>query len=238
MTLNKYEKNSISENNEHTLECSYCHMPFQSEKRFLKHQCKTMKRVEEMQTLKGKSAYMYYSDWFKHKNLRIPDQDAFITSKFFNTFMVFSEFVKRMGITDVDLYIKFMIARQYQPSLWMNNEPFKEFLQFTSKNLSPNDHCEITVKWLDKYAGFKGCSIKEIIDKLDSYEIMDGIRQRKFLPWYIFHSPKFSSKIKNLSKDQLKELHSIIDFVFWDHELNSQPEIRKEIRKLTKQIET
>lgn len=220
------------------LVCEFCNKQFKYSSYLEKHNCKHKIRHEESLTPRGQSAYSYYRDWFRLKELTKPDLKTFLESRYYNTFMIFSDFCKQMGINDTNIYIKFMLSKSYEPTLWTNNQVFKEYLQYCLVNIQPADQVEITIKWLDKYAGNIGCSIKEVIDKLEHYEIMEGIRQRKFLPWYFLHSPKFANKLKRFTKDQIVEFNNIIDSVYWKFQLNNNPQLRKEILEITKQIET
>lgn len=219
-------------------ECSFCHIPFKSEKRLENHNCKKKKRFEEIHTARGQAAWQLYCEWFRIKKIKVPEQESFLQSRFYNSFISFSDFIKEMSINDSSLYMQYMVKKDYPPIMWCNRHLFGEYLKLCLINIPPMDQVSITVDWLDKYAGKMECCITDVIEKLESYQIMDGIRSARFLPWYFLHSPKFSKKIKQFNKDLQNDFMITIDVVYWTHILEKNIQLREEIRQIIKQIET
>ena len=220
------------------IECKFCNVPFKSNKWLEKHKCKRKVRFEESQTIRGQSAWKLYVDWFKSRNMTAPGHEKFLTSKYYNAFMLISDFIKEKQINDYKHYIEFMVKKGNQPSMWVNIKMFSEYLQSCSVNIEPMEQLSITIDWLDKYAGENECSIKDIIDRLEPYQIMDGMRTAKFLPWYFLNSPKFYKKISQFTPIMKNEFASIIDMAYWKFSFDKNKELRKEIRTIIKQVET
>lgn len=218
--------------------CEFCNFTSKSQKRYYNHKCKIMIRNEEVNTHRGNSAYYLYLTWFKLKDFKTPTKEMYINSSFYNSFLKISDFIKLKKINNVELYIKYMIDKNLPPSLWTNMQIFCEYINFCIKNIPYNEQIDITIKWLDNLAGKNNCDIKIIIDKLTIYDIMNGIRQAKFLPWYFLNSPKFNNKFKTFTKELQKEYLSIIDMVYWKNILLNNLDIRNEVKQLIKLIET
>ena len=104
---------------DHSFQCSFCRARFKSEKRFMNHACKEMKRDTELRTPTGQAALLFYQKWMKASRRQVPKPEAFLKSSYYNAFLKFAEFARKVKIPDVDAYIRIMtsgsIAQQCGP---------------------------------------------------------------------------------------------------------------------------
>jgi len=224
-------------NTRELFECEYCHSPFITERRVNNHICKQKKRYLDSKTLLGQTAFLYYQEWFRLKNMHLnKDVKTFLESRYYVGFINFVTFTKEMKINDYSEYIKFGINNRYQPPLWCHDVVYNEYLQYTLKQIGPQKQVEITIKWLDTMAGIHECTISEVLCYLSDFEIVEAIRLRRFLPWFFLNSVKFTKRIKNFPISQQKELFKIIDDAHWISIIILNEDISKEIKDLAKEL--
>lgn len=219
------------------LKCKFCHYETKNVKIFNNHKCKLMTRHEEMKTTRGQSAYSLYASWFRTKEMKIPDIDTFLNSQYYTTFLKFSDFQNEQRINSIDLYISYVVNRKLTPALWTNRQVYGDYIKTCINDISKEDQINITITWMDKLAGENNCTIKEIIDLLPPYNIMDSIRQAKFLPWYFLNSPKFAKKLKLFPKDLQDDYQNTIDGPYWRFQMEKNPEFRIIVKDIVKKIE-
>ena len=65
--------------------CSFCNATFVTEDRYIKHNCKHMKRAEEMKSPIGQAAWAFYQAWMKAYHRMVPNIDSFTKSKFYQS---------------------------------------------------------------------------------------------------------------------------------------------------------
>ena len=100
-----------------------------------------MLKMKELKSNVGQTAYLYYSMWMKAYNRKVPDIETFATSKFYRSFVNFAEFAKKMGIANVEKFIKLMKEKEnFTPivgftHLWplMKTENLQKFPNWNQK---------------------------------------------------------------------------------------------------------
>ena len=53
----------------------------------MKHNCEEKKRLDEIRSPIGQSAYQYYSNWMRENGRSVPPLETFIHSSLYNTFI-------------------------------------------------------------------------------------------------------------------------------------------------------
>lgn len=125
--------------------CKHCHKVFVLESRYLQHQCKQMKRDEEFRTPIGQTAWHYYQLWMRGLKRLPPPGPAFLSSKYFRTFINFVNFTRRVEMPRVEQFIRLMVTLDYQPTIWSNNEVYAIYLEFLDKKTSGIDNATLSI---------------------------------------------------------------------------------------------
>ena len=216
--------------------CNHCHHSFVYEDRYLKHECKQMKRNAQMETPIGQAAWFHYQAWMRAQHHLIPHIKSFLHSKFYNPFIRFAEFAKKVRLPDPELYITQMVNLDMMPMLWTDDRVYAAFLEYMDRKVPANKHAQITIETLFDYAAASNCEIYEVFDHIDPNEAIQLIRQRKLSPWLLLKSDKFFQFLVGLSKEQQIILDTIIRPKYWAEKLKANPETVEQMKKFVKEL--
>lgn len=223
--------------NEKPFECAFCGTTFVIESRYLKHKCEKMQRHEDIKTPIGQAAYMLYQLWFTTKKKTAPAVETFLTSKYYKPFVRFAEFVKKVKITEPELFIKMMNEKAILPSHWTMDEMYAYYLEYLDRRLSPKKQAGITVKTIVKVADAAECEIGEVFDVLAASDVIQLIRERKFSPWILLRSRKFMTKVELMSKEEQHILESLIRVEYWKQKFLNRRDEKEYMDKLVKELD-
>ena len=221
-------------------QCHYCNKKFKYEKCFLQHKCKMMEREEALRTPIGQAAWNYYQDWMRLQHKRVPDDRAFLKSKFYESFNRFAKFVKQADLPTPQTFMKLMIQKDYPPYMWHMNEVYVEYMEHLYYNIPPKEHAEITTETLLKIADAADCDVSEVFDILNASEVIEFLKQRKLSPWILLHSSKFFQflvKTKKENAEQYIILESVIRPNYWAGRFQKRPDIVKFMKKIVAGLE-
>lgn len=201
---------------QYNYECTHCHTKFVYEDRYLKHYCKAMKRDDEFRTIEGQAAWRYYQAWMKAYRRMVPRDRSYLKSKYFNSFMRFAAFVKKMKIPDTDAFIWLMKERDIDPTIWTNDQVYTLFLEFMDRKVSPKRHAEITINTLFDEADERNINVADIFDHITPNELIQLMRRRQVSPWFLLNSHKFKEFfINSTSSEEKIIMESIIRPQYW-----------------------
>lgn len=217
-------------------ECKYCHRTYKREDAYLRHRCKRMVREEEMQTVLGHSAWLFYGSWMRAQRRLVPKIQTFLTSNFYTSFMKFAQFVKDVQITEPDIFIKMMVDRDISPTMWTNNIAYAYYLEYIERKLSPMDQMKISLKVLLKLADGLDCDISEVFEQLMPNEIIQLIRDRKLTPWLLLNSHSFGVFFRKLSPPQRKIIEALIRPEYWSHKFTKDPILAKKMKAFVQNL--
>lgn len=209
-------------------QCHYCNKRFQRESSFIKHKCKQMEREEKLRTALGQAAWHYYQSWMRLQRKRVPDDRAFLKSRYYLSFNRFAEFVKKLNLPTPENFIKLMVENDYPPTLWTRDEVYAMYMEHLDRSVSPRELADITAQTLDKLADALECDISEVFDLLNPSEVIELIKQRKLSPWLLLNSPKFFKflqKVSEENKDQFIVLEAIIRPKYWGAQFQKKPKV-------------
>ena len=178
-------------------ECEYCETKFLTEVEFGKHHCREKERAEMLCTNEGVEAYTCYKTWFKKKKQFTPSQQVFIGSRYYNPFIKFAEFSKRVAIPDVDMYIGLMVEKEVLPQHWYHNDIYEMFLEYLDYECSPQLHLRITLQTLERVSKIFECKMSEVFEELEPSDMVKLIQSRNISPWVVLLSSRFKSVLAN-----------------------------------------
>ena len=223
--------------NEYPYTCKFCEHGFMTESRYLKHTCDKMRRHEEIKTPIGQTAYSFYQLWFQLKKKVAPAIESFLESKQYKPFIQFATFVKRVKITEVDLFIRMMNEKSVLPAHWTRDEMYSLYLEYLDRKITPYRQAGITVKTIEKLADAASCDISEVFNILTGPELIQLVRERKLSPWVLLKSPKFNVKFELMSQEEQGIFLKLVRLEYWKNKFVSKPEVNQYMKKLVEEME-
>lgn len=218
--------------------CKYCHRTFVNEDRYLQHECKQMKREAEFKSPVGQAAWHYYQLWMRALNRMPPPGASFVTSKYFRTFINFTNFVRRVDLPNSDRFIKFMVEKQFSPTMWMSDDVYSMYIEYLDRKMSPIDQAKLSIDTLLNIADIRDVDVSGLFDVLDPSEVMHLIRVRKLSPWLLLHSNKFKQFfIHKTNPEQKTIMENLIRPSYWASKFEQYPEAKVQIKKCVEALE-
>lgn len=196
--------------------CKHCGMHFVYEDRYLVHKCKQMKRLEELQTLLGQTAWQFYQTWLRKQKRMPPQPNVFLTSKYYRTFMNFAEFAKKTDLPTPDKFIWLMVEKTWPPTLWTNDEVYTTYLEFLDYKTTPLEQVKLSIETLLAYANKHDIDVAEAFDKMLPTEVIHYVRTRRLSPWLLLFCKSFKTMFKDrVSPEQKIILETLIRPEHW-----------------------
>ena len=211
--------------------CKHCKKVFVREHRYLAHNCKQMKRIEELKSPNGQAAWNYYQLWMRELKRMPPPANAFLTSKYFRTFVNFTNFTKKVSLPRPDRFIWLMVEKKYQPNIWTSDDVYSIYLEYLDRKQEPIDSAKISIKTLLNYATQHNIDVSTVFDTIHPNELQQFLRVRQLSPWLLVYSKKFGDFYNNkTTQEQRIILDALIQFDYWAQ--------KKEQYKETHPVET
>lgn len=219
-------------------ECKYCLKEFKREGAFLKHECKQMRVFNELSEPHVQAAYSYYSYWMKQRGFKVPDIQTYGTSRYYNTFKKFHDFIQQYKIPSPEKYMDIMIRLGLSPMLWSRDEYYSSYLRNIDKLVDPVDQAIITIEFMMKLMKDKDLSSpSDLLRELHYREIVDHIRARKFSPWLLLCSKAFRDKLSSLEASERVEVGRIIGMNYYATEFEKNPKTLTVMKEIANKIE-
>ena len=221
-------------------QCHYCNKKYKTETRFLQHRCKMMDREEALRTPEGQAAWSYYQDWLRLQHRRVPDDRAFLKSRYYESLNRFAKFVKKVDLPTPQTFIKLMVQRDYPPTMWLIDEVYTEYMEHLYYKIPPQQHAEITTETLLKIADAADCDVSEVFDILNPSEMIEFVKQRKLSPWILLNSSKFFKFLVETKKENVEQyiiLESLIRPKYWAKRFEKRPDIVEFMKKIVAGLE-
>lgn len=163
-----------------------------------------------MKTLPGIRGFNLYVRWFALQNRGTPTQEAFLVSKYFNAFVEFAIFVRRVKMVNPEYYIRAMINKDFPPDMWRLDATFNLYLESIVYNMDPEEQINKTVAFLTKMCEKAECDYRTFISTIEASELLFFIRQGEISPWILMHSMKmkeiFMDEDHRVEYEALKQL--------------------------------
>lgn len=221
-----------------TFECEHCFAVYKTEGGILRHQCKKKEKNDILKTKIGLKAFEYYQMWFKLKRMRVHSIETFASSKYFNSFIKFTEYVEEMGLSDPESFIKLMIFKKMSPLHWKMREAYEVYLNEYNSIVTPKQQVDTSVNLLIKIAKNKKIDISEVFSELYPGEILDMIQHHKVSLWLLMLSPKFHEcYAKYFSKEQKMIGKKMgIDPSIWQKQFNKNEDMVKYVNMIVNEM--
>lgn len=210
-------------------QCQYCRKAFIHESSFMKHFCKEQRRHEELRSVTGTTAYAVYSEWMKLKRYKVPSVDAFATSKLFTSFFKFAEHIKKINLSNTDLFIRLMVERDISPTLWTRAQCYSIYLEFYDSQQEPMEQVINSIEVLLKISEDEHVELTKLFIHLGVHRISEMVALRKLTPWLLFCSYTFRIFLTTLSDSDKDTLSCAINPGFWAKKLEDKPVLVSEI---------
>lgn len=196
--------------------CKHCHKNILNEAAYLRHKCKEMKRFEEFQSPRGQAALGYYQRWMRVMKRNPPGASAFLDSKYFRTFLNFTDFVAKVKLPLPDKFIWLMNEKKYPPTMWIIDDAYTQYMEFLDRRADPMDQVSLSIKTLLTIANAADCDIADVFDVIMPGELIHLVRTRQLSPWLLLHSIKFKMFFRDkMSDEQRIILGTLINPEYW-----------------------
>lgn len=217
--------------------CKHCHKVFVMEDRYLQHQCKQMKRDEELRSPTGQAAWHYYQLWMRSMKRLPPPAQSFMASKYFRTFINFTNFAKKVELPKPDKFIWLMVQREYPPTIWMNNEVYAIYLEFLDTKTSGIDQANLSIATLLAYSEKHDCNLQDVFVNMPIQEVIHLLHVRKLSPWLLLFSKTFKNAFATrTSPEQQIILENLIRPDHWPDKFQKFPEEVAQIKMLVAEM--
>lgn len=218
--------------------CKWCHHVFVNETRYLAHKCKQMKREEEFQSPNGQAAWHYYTMWLRQMKRMAPSSGtAFMTSKFFRTFMNFVDWSRSVDLPRPEKFIWFMVHKDFSPVMWASDPVYAMYLEFLDRQVPPLEQADLSIKTLFKYAEKHEIDVSEVFDHIKPGDLIQLIRCRRLSPWLLLCTRKLRGYLtEKVNTEQRIILDNLIRVDYWAEKMEQKPDEVKQIRVLTKEM--
>lgn len=219
-----------------TWECGYCLKQFQRESAFLRHKCPEMERAEKTQSIQGQAAYVYYSEWMKAYKRKVPPIETFTTSRYFNSFVKFAVYVKKLNIARPDAFVRLMKEKDISPMLWTRDECYTMYLEWNDRRSAPMEQAEITIKTIIDITDAANIEPAEVFNVMHPREIVQLVRLRKLSPWILLCSTAFKDLLTRMEDHDKEELLNVIGYNYWATKFEQNPEIVEQMKVFAKEM--
>lgn len=217
--------------------CKHCHKVFVLEGRYLTHQCKQMKRDEEFRTPLGQAAWHYYQLWMRAMKRLPPPGPAFLSSKYFRTFINFVKFARRVELPRVEKFIWLMVQKDYSPTMWMNDDVYSIYLEFLDRKTSGIDSATLSIETIIAYSDKHEISLPEVFNHMPIQAIIHLLHVRKLSPWLLLFSKTFKEAfIHRTNPEQKIILENLIRPSYWPDKFAQSPDEVSKIKMLVAEM--
>lgn len=196
-----------------------------------------MKRDEEFRTPIGQAGWHFYQDWMKAYRRQVPRSSAFLSSKFYASFIRFAKFVKKVNLPDPQSFILLMKERDIAPSIWNSDAVYAIFLEFLDRRGDPKKQAKTTIGTLYDVAEEMECDVSEVFDHITSSHLIQLLRERRLSPWILLNSEKFQQfYVNKVSPEERIIMRSIIRPHYWAEKFQARPDDRGLMRTFVSKL--
>lgn len=209
--------------------CEHCHKPFSKETALINHKCKQMERYEKIRTPEGQVALLAYQTWLKVQRRSVPDLSTFANSATFTHFIKFGAWCIKARV-NVEQYVRFMVNRGFNPSMWIRDDVITAFLSENDKQHFQDELLDCVNVLFDLADAFD-VDVSELYAVLTIDEIILMLKSGRLSPWIVFISSGFKQKIKaEATEEQMEEFNESFDVNVWQQRLNNK-ELVQQVRR-------
>lgn len=232
-------RNSVNEDLEEAKgkwTCGHCSHAFQSEKVFMKHVCKEQRRAEELKSLEGKKAYLFYSEWMKLKKRTTPPIETFGESMFFASFFRFAKHVVKVGIPNPIQFIRVMVEHgDIPPSLWCRDNVYSTYVTWYDVEFIPENQVLESLTAIELLMKDYNAGPENIFEEINHIRLRKLIKERKLSPWFLLASEKFRTFLAGLPIDHKSDIESALNIGAMIIQIRKSPEMFKMFNMVAKE---
>lgn len=202
----------------------------------MNHHCEPRRRAQEIASPLGQAAYGYYRDWMKLKKFSQPGAAAFMESKYYRSFINFSQLVIDANISKPNRYVELMVAGDILPILWCRDSAYAIYLDWSDKLSDPLEQVQDSINYLMDICDAENVALPEIFDHLGGQRVLSLIRQRRLTPWLLFCSGRFGALLKSLDQAQLVAFNGVVNSVYWAGRFQKERSTVESIKMIVKEL--
>jgi hypothetical protein len=170
------------------------------------------------------------------KKYSAPGALAFMESKFYRSFVNFTQLVIDANIAKPDRYIQLMVENDLQPPMWCNNNVYKVYMDWYDKLSDPIEVVQASINYLFDICEKEEVQLEDVFMHLGAQRVISLIRQRRLTPWLLFHSPKFGSLLKTLDKSQMSAFGTVVRADYWAERFQTEKAIVANIKLIVQEV--
>jgi hypothetical protein len=216
--------------------CHYCDHRFTNEGTFMKHHCEPKRRAQELSSPLGQAAYGYYRDWMKLRRFSQPGAAAFMESKYYRSFINFSQLVISANISRPDKYMEIMVAGEILPVLWCRDSAYALYLDWADKLSDPLDQVQDSINYLLDICERESVELKNIFTHLGVQRVLSLIRQRRLSPWFLFCSSAFGTLLRTLDKSELIAFNGVVNAAYWGNRFQTEKATVESVKMIIREL--
>lgn len=220
--------------------CNYCGRTYVRERAFMEHICKGKRRLEQLKTPIGQSAFACYNDWMKLRRFSAQKPDTFMNSQFYVQFIKFAEYCIKMNI-DPKVFMKLMHSKHPDigPALWCSSPIYSLYLKYYDTLHDPFAQFQESIEYLEKQSTLLNCPVNEVLHQLGFQHVLEAFRLKKLSPWFLYTTKigiDFLNKVRDKDKDDYALFESIINAEVWIQRFRDNRDIVIEMQKLSNEL--
>lgn len=214
-------------------ECEYCKFKFKSSINFKKHLCEKKKKFLILNDKIGKIAYICYQNWRSMKGFYAPTKETFLASKYFKSFVNFVDFCQVKSLPERNGFIKLMVEKNIQPSLWINDQYYDYYIQNFDILYSPMKQVEISLEYMYKISSILECPLSDTIENISIIDLLKLVTFKKISPWLLLFMKSFKTHIAyNITEEERILVETVILSSEWEEKLKNNEKQVEKIKQL------
>jgi hypothetical protein len=214
-------------------ECEYCKSKFKSPINFKKHLCEKKKKFMLLNSKMGQVAFICYENWRNLKGFFAPTKETFLASKYFKSFINFVDFCAKNSLPEKNGFIKLMVLKNVQPSLWTNDVYYAYYIEHFDTIYTPMRQVEISLEYLYKISSILECPIQEVFKNMSMIDVLKLIAIKKISPWLLLFMKSFKHHIAfGITEEERDLLDTVLNAAEWQIKLKEDPKSVEKIKQL------
>lgn len=197
VTLN-YDEAGVSQKVAPVWKCEYCSRTYKFEKVFMKHVCDKKRKIDEIRSPVGQSAYQYYAGWMRENGRSVPPIETFIHSSMYNTFIRFAKHIHHVNMPAPENFIRLMVAQNVAPTLWCRDNVYAMYMKSFDKAMPPEEQFMQSVEFLLEYSSRREVDVRDAFADMGVEKFLGHVQKRKLSPWFLAASSVFKTWVKTL----------------------------------------
>jgi len=203
----------------------------------MNHVCTAMRRLDELRTVTGFTAYSLYKCWLEKQRKKPPPIETYAKSTFYTAFYKFASWVHELKIPDKEKYIELMIDNNISPINWRHGDAYQLYINHWDRKINPMKQVETSLDTLIGIQEKNDILLGDVFKQINPGEMIELLQQRKLSPWLLLCSVKFRDWYNNLHESDRLMLKAVISYDYWVKQFEEKKLVITEIKELMTQLE-